>query len=120
MLSLLALLQAVPLPESVLAAKNVNGLLGAGIGIGLAIVGAGVGAGRVGGPGGCRREPLSSRSFSRSCSSLFDGARELGEEHELWDSVCAAGGDPPRRGGARFAVRGEFRPLPVDLGGVCP
>ncbi|HLB53594.1 MAG TPA: ATP synthase F0 subunit C [Gemmatimonadales bacterium] len=49
MLSLLALLQAVPLPESVLAAKNVNGLLGAGIGIGLAIVGAGIGLGRIGG-----------------------------------------------------------------------
>jgi F-type H+-transporting ATPase subunit c len=31
------------------AAKNVNALLGAGIGIGLAIVGAGIGLGRIGG-----------------------------------------------------------------------
>ncbi|HET9275500.1 MAG TPA: ATP synthase F0 subunit C [Gemmatimonadales bacterium] len=31
------------------AAKNINGLLGAGIGIGLAIVGAGIGLGRIGG-----------------------------------------------------------------------
>ena len=48
MVNLLMLVQAV-VPESVAAAKNVNGLLGAGIGIGLAIVGAGIGLGRIGG-----------------------------------------------------------------------
>lgn len=47
MLNMLALLQEAALsPE---AAKNVNALLGAGIGIGLAIVGAGIGLGRIGG-----------------------------------------------------------------------
>ena len=48
MLDVLAVVQAV-VPESVAAAKNVNALLGAGIGIGLAIVGAGIGLGRIGG-----------------------------------------------------------------------
>jgi F-type H+-transporting ATPase subunit c len=48
MLNMLALLQAVA-PLSDEAAKNINGLLGAGIGIGLAIVGAGIGLGRIGG-----------------------------------------------------------------------
>ncbi|HLG06739.1 MAG TPA: ATP synthase F0 subunit C [Gemmatimonadales bacterium] len=47
MLNLLALLQTGPLSD--VAAKNINGLLGAGIGIGLAIVGAGIGLGRIGG-----------------------------------------------------------------------
>jgi F-type H+-transporting ATPase subunit c len=47
LLHMLSLLQAV-VPESVQAAKNVNGLLGAGIGIGLAIVGAGIGLGQIG------------------------------------------------------------------------
>lgn len=47
MLNILALLQQEAIsPE---AAKNVNALLGAGIGIGLAIVGAGLGLGRIGG-----------------------------------------------------------------------
>jgi F-type H+-transporting ATPase subunit c len=47
MLNLLALVQEAALsPE---AAKNVNGLLGAGIGIGLSIIGAGLGLGRIGG-----------------------------------------------------------------------
>jgi F-type H+-transporting ATPase subunit c len=47
MLTILALLQQEAIsPE---AAKNVNALLGAGIGIGLAIVGAGLGLGRIGG-----------------------------------------------------------------------
>lgn len=47
MLNLLALLQDGGIsPE---AAKNMNSLLGAGIGIGLAIVGAGLGLGRIGG-----------------------------------------------------------------------
>lgn len=47
MLSILALLQDAAIsPE---AAKNINGLLGAGIGIGLAILGAGLGLGRIGG-----------------------------------------------------------------------
>jgi len=47
MLTILALLQQDAIsPE---AAKNVNALLGAGIGIGLAIVGAGLGLGRIGG-----------------------------------------------------------------------
>ncbi|MGQ0701556.1 MAG: ATP synthase F0 subunit C [Gemmatimonadales bacterium] len=46
-MNLLALLQAGPLSD--VAAKNINGLLGAGIGIGLAIVGAGIGLGRIGG-----------------------------------------------------------------------
>jgi len=48
MLHLFALLQAAA-PLSVEAAKNINALLGAGIGIGLAIVGAGIGLGRIGG-----------------------------------------------------------------------
>jgi F-type H+-transporting ATPase subunit c len=48
-LHMLALLQAVAVPESVRAALNNNALLGAGIGIGLAIVGAGIGLGRIGG-----------------------------------------------------------------------
>ena len=47
LINLFAMLQDAALsPE---AAKNVNGLLGAGIGIGLAIVGAGIGLGRIGG-----------------------------------------------------------------------
>ncbi len=46
MIEMLALLQAAMDP---VAAKNVNALLGAGIGIGLAIVGAGIGLGRIGG-----------------------------------------------------------------------
>jgi F-type H+-transporting ATPase subunit c len=47
LINLFALLQdAAMSPE---AAKNVNALLGAGIGIGLAIVGAGIGLGRIGG-----------------------------------------------------------------------
>ncbi len=47
MLNFLAFLQDAALsPE---AAKNVNALLGAGIGIGLAILGAGLGLGRIGG-----------------------------------------------------------------------
>ena len=46
MIDMLALLQAAMDP---VAAKNVNALLGAGIGIGLAIVGAGIGLGRIGG-----------------------------------------------------------------------
>ena len=46
MLNMLAFLQAT---MSDTAAKNFNGLLGAGIGIGLAIVGAGIGLGRIGG-----------------------------------------------------------------------
>jgi F-type H+-transporting ATPase subunit c len=45
-MTMLALLQAAMDP---VAAKNVNALLGAGIGIGLAIVGAGIGLGRIGG-----------------------------------------------------------------------
>ena len=48
MLNLLALLQATAALSDT-AAKNINGLLGAGIGIGLAIVGAGIGLGRIGG-----------------------------------------------------------------------
>ena len=48
MLNMLALLQdAVGLTAE--AAKNNNGLLGAGIGIGLAVLGAGIGLGRIGG-----------------------------------------------------------------------
>jgi F-type H+-transporting ATPase subunit c len=35
--------------QSAEAAKNVNALLGAGIGIGLAVVGAGIGLGQIGG-----------------------------------------------------------------------
>ena len=47
LINLVAMLQdAAMSPE---AAKNVNALLGAGIGIGLAIVGAGIGLGRIGG-----------------------------------------------------------------------
>lgn len=47
MLNLLALLQAADLSAE--AAKNMNALLGAGIGIGLAVLGAGLGLGRIGG-----------------------------------------------------------------------
>jgi F-type H+-transporting ATPase subunit c len=47
MLTILALLQQEAISPQ--AAKNVNALLGAGIGIGLAIVGAGLGLGRIGG-----------------------------------------------------------------------
>ena len=46
-MQILALLQAAS--DTVVAAKNTNALLGAGIGIGLAIVGAGIGLGRIGG-----------------------------------------------------------------------
>lgn len=47
LMNLMALVQDASLsPE---AAKNINALLGAGIGIGLAIVGAGIGLGRIGG-----------------------------------------------------------------------
>lgn len=48
MLNMLALLQDTA-ALSAEAAKNNNGLLGAGIGIGLAILGAGIGLGRIGG-----------------------------------------------------------------------
>jgi len=46
-MQILAMLQAAS--DAVIAAKNTNALLGAGIGIGLAIVGAGIGLGRIGG-----------------------------------------------------------------------
>ena len=54
MVNLLALIQDVAnqVTDSqamVVAAKNANSLLGAGIGIGLAIIGAGLGLGRIGG-----------------------------------------------------------------------
>jgi F-type H+-transporting ATPase subunit c len=47
MLNMLAMLQDMALTAE--AAKNMNALLGAGIGIGLAILGAGIGLGRIGG-----------------------------------------------------------------------
>ena len=43
---LLAVQNAITDPE---VAKNINSLLGAGLGIGLAIIGAGLGLGRIGG-----------------------------------------------------------------------
>ncbi len=46
LLNMLAMLQE---PATAEAAKNVNSLLGAGIGIGLAVLGAGIGLGRIGG-----------------------------------------------------------------------
>jgi F-type H+-transporting ATPase subunit c len=49
LINLFAMLQDPFMLPEVLAAKNVNALLGAGIGIGLAIVGAGIGLGRIGG-----------------------------------------------------------------------
>jgi F-type H+-transporting ATPase subunit c len=49
LINLFARLQDPTMLPEVLAAKNVNALLGAGIGIGLAIVGAGIGLGRIGG-----------------------------------------------------------------------
>lgn len=46
LLNMLAMLQE---PATAEAAKNINSLLGAGIGIGLAVLGAGIGLGRIGG-----------------------------------------------------------------------
>ncbi len=46
---LLSLLQEPVVSDVVVAAKNTNALLGAGIGIGLAVLGAGIGLGRIGG-----------------------------------------------------------------------
>lgn len=46
---LLSLLQEAVASDVVVAAKNTNALLGAGIGIGLAVLGAGIGLGRIGG-----------------------------------------------------------------------
>ena len=48
MLHAMMLLQA-PVSDVVLAAKNTNSLLGAGIGIGLAAIGVGIGIGQIGG-----------------------------------------------------------------------
>ncbi len=48
-LALFLLQEAVAAAPEVLAAKNTNALLGAGIGMGLAVVGAGIGLGRIGG-----------------------------------------------------------------------
>lgn len=49
MLNLLMLVQEALPSDVVVAAKNTNALLGAGIGIGLAVLGAGIGLGRIGG-----------------------------------------------------------------------
>ena len=49
MLNLLTLVQEAVASDVVVAAKNTNALLGAGIGIGLAVLGAGIGLGRIGG-----------------------------------------------------------------------
>ena len=46
---LLSLVQEAVASDVVVAAKNTNALLGAGIGIGLAVLGAGIGLGRIGG-----------------------------------------------------------------------
>ena len=71
MLNMLALLQdvAAMTPE---AAKNVNALLGAGIGMGLALVGAGIGLGRIGGSAAeaIARQPEASGEI-RGASLLF-------------------------------------------------
>lgn len=48
LLALLPFLQQAA-PATAEAAKNMNALLGAGIGIGLAVLGAGIGLGRIGG-----------------------------------------------------------------------
>jgi F-type H+-transporting ATPase subunit c len=48
MLNALMLLQAIQ-SDVVIAAKNTNSLLGAGIGIGLAAIGVGIGIGQIGG-----------------------------------------------------------------------
>jgi len=48
MLDALMMLQA-PVSDVVVAAKNTNALLGAGIGIGLAAIGVGIGIGQIGG-----------------------------------------------------------------------
>jgi F-type H+-transporting ATPase subunit c len=48
MLDALMMLQA-PVSDVVIAAKNTNSLLGAGIGIGLAAIGVGIGIGQIGG-----------------------------------------------------------------------
>ena len=49
MLNLLALVQDAAGGLSVEAAKNINGLLGAGMVLGLAVIGGGIGLGRIGG-----------------------------------------------------------------------
>ena len=77
MLNLLALLQAAPLSD--VAAKNINGLLGAGIGIGLAILGAGIGLGRIGGSAAeaIARQPEAAgeiKGFSLIIAVLLEGA----------------------------------------------
>ncbi|HEU5171238.1 MAG TPA: ATP synthase F0 subunit C [Gemmatimonadales bacterium] len=48
-LALFLLQEAAAAAPEVLAAKNTNALLGAGIGLGLAVLGAGIGLGRIGG-----------------------------------------------------------------------
>jgi F-type H+-transporting ATPase subunit c len=72
MLNLLALLQEVGGNMSEVAAKNVNALLGAGIGLGLAIIGLGIGMGRIGGSvaEGIARQPEAAGEI-RSGALLF-------------------------------------------------
>ena len=63
---LLLLVQGAAQSDVVLAAKNTNALLGAGIGLGLAIIGAGLGIGRIGGQAveAIARQPEASRPRS--------------------------------------------------------
>jgi F-type H+-transporting ATPase subunit c len=72
MLNLLALVQDTAGGLSVDAAKNINGLLGAGIGMGLALIGAGIGLGRIGGQvaEGIARQPEAAGEI-RAAGLLF-------------------------------------------------
>jgi F-type H+-transporting ATPase subunit c len=71
MLNMLMLLQAAVDP-TVAAAKLNNGLLGAGIGMGLALIGAGIGLGRIGGQvaEGIARQPEAAGDI-RAAGLLF-------------------------------------------------
>jgi len=80
MLSMLPLMQAA---LSDAAAKNYFGLLGAGIGIGLAILGAGIGLGRIGGAiaDGIARQPEAAKEIANGpfiIAILLEGATIIG------------------------------------------
>ena len=80
MLHLLAMLQT---PLSDAAAKSYLGLLGAGIGIGLAILGAGIGLGRIGGAiaDGIARQPEAAKEIANGpfiIAILLEGATIIG------------------------------------------
>jgi len=77
-LNLLLLLQDQAADAAVVA-KNMNSLLGAGIGIGLAIIGAGIGLGRIGGSAaeGIARQPEAAgdiRATALIIAVLLEGA----------------------------------------------